>query len=88
MFTRSVILRSICSYPLPTGGRSVVLVDVAAGEHPFALLDIPAEGPLPPPVAACCVVARLDDDRAATRIAVDHMLRSERLGYPADPARR
>jgi len=78
-------MRTILSYPLPTGGRSLLLVNVPDGEHPFALLDVPVDGPLPPD-GDCRVVDELDDDLDALGAAVEHMQRSKALGRPAEVA--
>ena len=58
-----------------------------AAEYPFALLDIPSEGRLTPDSDCRVVDDALGDDLDALGVAIDHMIRSEQLGRPADPVR-
>jgi hypothetical protein len=83
--TKENTMRIILSYPLPTGPRSLVLVYVDDAEHPFTLLDIPADGPLTPDADCRVVDDRIDDESQAYDIAIEHMHASERLGRPAEP---
>lgn len=76
-------MRTLMTYPLPTGGRALVLVEVDDGEFPFTLIEVPAEGPLHPE-ADCRVVDHcLATEAQAYDVAVTHMVSSERLGAPA-----
>ncbi len=80
------MIRTLMTYPLPTGGRSLILVRKSAdAEHPYVLLDAPAEGPLDRDADIRVVEADLDSDSDALGLAVEHWALSERLGYPADP---
>ncbi|HEX8082666.1 MAG TPA: hypothetical protein VF529_00140 [Solirubrobacteraceae bacterium] len=78
-------MRTLMTYPLPTGPRALVAVEVPEGEYPLTLLDVPADDPLPPDCDLRVVEHRLADEDQAYRIATLHMLRSERLGRPAPP---
>lgn len=78
-------MRTLITYPLPTGARALVLVAVEHAKHPFVLLDTPAEGPLRPDAECFVVEDRLDDEEVAYNVAVLHMHRSERAGRPAEP---
>lgn len=77
-------MRTLLAYPLPTGARALVVVDLPDGQQPVALLDVPLAEPLPRD-AHCTVVGLFDDDVHAFGAAVDHMLLSELLGRPAAP---
>ena len=73
---------SIMSYALPTGWRSLVLVEVPDAERPFSVLDIPLDNPLE--ADDCHVVGHaLDDYFHAREAAHRHYRASKRLGRPA-----
>jgi hypothetical protein len=83
-------LRAVLTYPLPTGGRSLVLVHIPDSEHPFALLDVPVDGPLPAD-GDCRIVdaeldEELDEELDALGAGVEYMRRSVALGCPAAAA--
>jgi hypothetical protein len=78
-------MRIILSYPLTTGNRSLVLIYVDDADHPFTLLDIPADGPLTPDADCRVVDDRIDSESQAYDIAIEHLLASEHLGHPAQP---
>lgn len=67
-------MRTLFTYPLPTGGgRALVLVPVADEHHPFMLLDVPADGALTG--ADCRIVDHaLATEADAHRAAFEYML--------------
>ena len=79
-------MRTLITYPLPTGGRALVLVYVQDVEYPFMLLDVPAEGPLDADADCRVIDHRLPTESDAYGVAVAHMVRSQRLGTPAPAA--
>ena len=79
-------MRTLITYPLPTGGRALVLVYVQDGEYPLMLLDVPAAGPLDAEADCRVIDHELTSESDAYDVAVRHMVRSERLGRPAPVA--
>ena len=79
-------MRTLITYPLPTGGRALVLVYVRDADHALILLDVPADGPLDADADCRIVDDELSSEGQAWQVAVDHMLRSEDLGHPAPVA--
>lgn len=77
---------SFTTYELPTGWRSLVLVEVPEGEHPFSVIDIPLEHPLREESDVRVVCHEVDDYFRARELAHDYYLRSVALGRPAAAA--
>ena len=77
---------SFMTYELPTGWRSLVLVEVPDAEHPFSVLDIPLADPLDEDSDLRVVAHELDDYFEAREVGHDHWLRSTALGRPAAAA--
>ena len=77
---------SFMSYELPTGARSLVLVEVPDAERPFSVLDIPLADPLDEESDLRVVGHEIENYFRAREVAHDHYLRSTALGRPADPA--
>jgi hypothetical protein len=77
---------SLMTYDLPTGWRSLVLVELPDAEHPFSVLDIPLEEPLDEESDVRVVAHEIDDYFEARRIGHDYWLRSTQLGRPAAAA--
>ena len=76
-------MRTLITYPLPSGGRALVLVYVQDVEYPFMLLDVPADGPLDADADCRVIDDRLTSESGAYDVAVTHMIRSQRLARPA-----
>jgi hypothetical protein len=76
-------MRTLITYPLPTGGRALVLLRLADDDYPFMLLDVPAEGPLNADADCRILDHRLRSAGDAWAAALAHMIRSEELGQPA-----
>jgi hypothetical protein len=79
------ILRTICTYPLATGACALVFARDRRDPEQGTLVEAPAEGPMPP-VDECRVIGDELDENEATRLAVNHMVASRRLGRPAPVA--
>jgi hypothetical protein len=60
-------------YELPSGPRSLVLVEDPGAEHPFSVLDIPADDPLREDADWRVVGHELDDDVRAREVAQDYV---------------
>ena len=74
-------MRTLITYPGPTGGRALVLVPVDDEYYPFMLLDAPAGGPLAG--ADCRIVDHaLTTEAEAHRAAAGYMLDNERAVPP------
>lgn len=74
-------MRTLITYPGPTGGRALVLVPVDDEYYPFMLLDVSADGSLTG--ADCRIVDHaLTTEAEAHRAAIDHMLDNERPVTP------
>jgi hypothetical protein len=77
---------SLMSYSLPTGARSLVLVEIADAEHRFTVLDVPLDDSLQRDDDCRVVSHELDDYFQAREVAFDYWRRSDALGRPAVPA--
>lgn len=77
---------SFMTYELPTGWRSLVLVEVPDAEHPFSVIDIPLEDPLDEDSDLRVVCHEVDDYFRVRDLAHDYYLRSLGLGRPAAAA--
>ena len=78
---------SFMSYELPTGWRSLVLVEVRDAERPFSVLDIPLDSdPLREDADWRVVGHEIEDYATAREVGREHYLRSMSLGRPAAAA--
>ena len=77
--------RVIASFPLPIGGRHVILVEAGDPEFPEGLIDIPV-GPLGPDADIRVIDRQIRDDDEACRRGVEYMLHCTALGRPAADA--
>ena len=78
---------SCMSYELPTGWRSLVLVEVPDAEHPFSVLDIPLDDePLREDADVRVVGHDIDGYSRAREVAHEYYLRSSGVGRPAAAA--
>ncbi|HEX8121215.1 MAG TPA: hypothetical protein VF549_08115 [Solirubrobacteraceae bacterium] len=74
---------SFTTYELPTGARSLVLVEVPDTDRPFAVLDVPLDEPLKPDSDCRVVADGLGDYFEARHVGHRHYVESTRLGRPA-----